>query len=100
VQGHSSGSIDRSEHFGGTATGGDLNIPGMPGIATQPGSPSGAGGSTMFGGGGTPWQAGPGSQPGNPGTGFGSGGGGGHKNGPASPGGTGAPGVVIIEEFF
>jgi hypothetical protein len=89
---------------GGTGTSGTININGnrggsafsVPGQSYQvggAGAPSilGVGGGTVTGG----------LQNGNPGTGYGAGGGGAVKQAPgASTGGTGAPGIVIVEEFY
>jgi len=81
---------------GGTGSGGQTNIPGAPVVSTW-------GGNSFMGVGGRS------GTPGNPGTqgqaggGYGGGGGGsgGNTGGFASqPGVAGAPGIVIIEEFY
>lgn len=91
---------------GGVGSGGQVNIGGgggnvggsIFGNPVQPGfGMSGAGGSSILGGGGAARSTTVG--PGNPGRNFG-GGGGGSVGGPANSGGTGAPGVVIVEEFY
>lgn len=94
---------------GGTATGCTINAAGAPGsfgmaFATTNGQIAGAGGSSMFGGGG-PGVRPSGSSVGNTGidgSGFGAGGGGAATTNTASPflGGAGSPGVVIIEEYY
>ena len=100
------GSEFRSGGAGGTATSGDLNLTGAPGIGTFvdgfSGSsrlPSGNGGASFWGGGGVGILNVSGqSTDGNPGTAFGSGGSGGTDNGTANrSGGAGANGVVVIE---
>lgn len=84
---------------GGTASNGDINIPGGPGFTgfgytDAGGAPSqymsGNGGSSLLGAGGKRGSAG-----GSAGTGYGSGGGGG-----GTAGGAGAGGVVIVTEYF
>jgi len=88
---------------GGTATGGFLNLVGIPGPSfnaanlTIP-SVSGPGGDGYFGAGGAaaaPFNVG------NPASGFGAGGSGANNgaSSPARPGGAGAPGVCIIYEY-
>jgi len=89
---------------GGSGSGGSFNMvggAGVPGIAGSfQGIFGGLGGSSIFGGGGfggiRPFSAG--SAGGN----YGGGGGGAVRvgNNPAANGGTGAPGIVIVEEFY
>lgn len=85
---------------GGVGSGGSLNIPGSPGA---PSSPT-VGGTSILGP-ASAWtpQSGP-STPGFAGRGYGGGGSGGFKLGTPNvqtfPGGAGAPGVVIVEEFY
>lgn len=82
---------------GGTATGGDINIPGIAGGYTSFGAGvSGYGASGILGSGGISRLGA--SDPGAVGTGFGSGGSGGFGQTGAT-GGAGAPGIVIITEF-
>jgi len=93
---------------GGSGSGGDSNFGGSAGIAgsgsLSPSSPftngnGGSGGSSILGGGGAGGNNGAGST----GRDYGGGGGGGGKKGPspsANPGGSGAQGVIIIEEFY
>ena len=94
--------------FGGTATVGDLLVPGMPGFSGYYNAVSntqylsvGAGGSTRFGSGGQCGApAGGASVAGFAATGYGSGGGGAIANGPNSAtGGAGAPGIIVITEY-
>jgi hypothetical protein len=90
---------------GGSGSGGDINIQGQSGQECPSGffnstgssnAASGAGGSSKFGFGGTSvWTN---NTSGLAGTGYGSGGSGGGNNGYA--GGSGAPGIVIIKEFY
>lgn len=87
---------------GGTASGGDLNIPGEPGrrsiiYSTTHGS-GGAGGDSAFGHGGA--QSGT-EAAGNVGTAYGGGGGGAHCAGDVNrSGGAGAIGVIYVIEFL
>lgn len=87
---------------GGTASGGDLNIPGEPGMraiiySTTHGS-GGAGGSSRFGHGGA--ESGT-EASGNAGTAYGGGGGGAHTAGDTNrSGGAGAAGVIYAIEFL
>lgn len=87
---------------GGSASGGDLNIPGQPGqraiiYSTTHGS-GGAGGSSAFGNGGA--QSGT-EAAGNNGTAYGGGGGGAHTAGDTDrSGGSGAAGVIYAVEFL
>lgn len=94
---------------GGTGTGGTININGNSGdnaMVFNPGT-----GNFYVAGGGAPTPLGVGSGmylrtssatvAGPPGTGYGAGGGGSYKVGTTgASGGTGAPGVVIVEEFY
>ena len=86
---------------GGTGTGGLINPPGEPGTGTAGGSGGGfwtyldAGAARSTTGSGNPAPA----------TSYGSGGGGAYRAQsspalPTAPGGTGAPGIVIVEEFY
>jgi hypothetical protein len=90
---------------GGTATNGDLNIPGEPGAGTRMNptvfSISGRGASSILGQGGREHYATNNDQVGENGSGYGSGGGGGLNDGSASAhnGGNGAQGIIIIYEF-
>lgn len=82
---------------GGTGISGTVNMPGQPG--TDGGNIVNGGGQSHFGfGGQSRSSAGAGRAGGN----YGGGGGGGAKAsaGAVQPGGAGAPGVVIIEEFY
>lgn len=92
---------------GGLGIGGSINIDGGRGdpaiVAAGPYIPvTGAGAPSILGNGGT-MQAGPGSGvlPAIPGTGYGSGGAGVSRS-PLTipPASTGAPGIVIVEEFY
>lgn len=87
---------------GGTASGGDLNIPGEPGqraiIYSTTHGCGGAGGSSAFGNGGA--ESGT-EAAGNNGTAYGGGGGGAHTaNDTNRNGGTGAAGVIYAIEFL
>ena len=89
---------------GGAGSGGTVNITGQAGApgsaATNPAS-GGTGGSSILGGGGR-GAVGP-NATGGVGGNFGGGGGGSARAAftpTAGPGGTGAPGVVIVEEFY
>jgi hypothetical protein len=90
---------------GGSGTGGTVNINGNSGggsfsVPGQAYSISGAGAPSILGIGGNTVVAG-GVVNGTPGTGYGGGGSGSVKQGPGtSAGGTGAPGIVIVEEFY
>ena len=90
--------------LGGTATGGDINIPGMPGESrvndTDVGGGNGGnGGGTKLGAGGK--GATDAIAPGGDGLGYGAGGGGAKADSsPAVSAGSGAPGAVIVEEHF
>lgn len=80
----------------GGSTGGDINGSGQKGENAFSTSRSGAGGSSVFGHGGD--QVTGGNVDGINGSGYGSGGSGAvNDNLTANPGGTGAPGVIIIE---
>lgn len=87
---------------GGTASGGDINVPGKPGMRaiiydTTNGS-GGAGGDSVFGKGGA--QSGT-AAAGNNGTAYGGGGGGAHTADDTNRnGGTGAAGVIYAIEFL
>jgi hypothetical protein len=95
---------------GGAGSNGNANTPGSAGqnsfvYQTPPGvyiAYSGAGGATTLGAGGNSLVLNnsplPAATGGNPGLGYGGGGGGGR--GTSAAGGTGATGVVIIEEFY
>jgi len=83
---------------GGSGSGGTVNIVGGAGDTVN-NSMGGAGGSSIFGGGGAGGTQVAPLAPGGPGGNYGGGGGGGCNNNTA-PGGTGAPGIVIIEEFY
>lgn len=86
---------------GGTATGGDINIPGDPGgwsfIFTSSQAISGRGGNTPFGRGGQESQE---NSAGNTAVGFGGGGGGGASAATSRAGGNGLTGVVVITEYI
>jgi len=86
---------------GGTATGGDINIPGQTsgaGDGTAATGLAGYGGDSFLGFGGSARNPG---QAGENGVGYGGGGGGGSANDATDrAGGTGAPAVVIITEVF
>jgi hypothetical protein len=95
---------------GGLGAGGSVNIDGNKGswgvysVTSPTIVQSGAGAPSILGtGGGSIWQLGPvvSTLPGTPGSGYGSGGGGGIR-GPATATitSTGAPGIVIVEEFY
>lgn len=87
---------------GGTASGGDLNIPGEPGqrsitYSTTHGS-GGAGGSSVYGHGGAASGS---DAAGNNGAAYGGGGSGAHTSADADRnGGTGAAGVIYVIEFL
>lgn len=89
---------------GGAGSGGTFNMTGQSGstgtATTNPGS-GGTGGSSILGGGGRP-GTGP-NTAGGAGGNYGGGGGGSANNAftpGARAGGTGAPGIVIVEEFY
>ena len=89
---------------GGTSTGGDLNVIGGGGNAggtANRSAPSGLGGSSAFGGGGSGVVADQAGSNGQNGNAYGSGasGGTGHFSSTGGTGGTGASGVVIVEEY-
>ena len=90
---------------GGAGTSGTINIAGNRGggsfsVPGQSYQISGAGAPSILGIGGTTVVSG-GVVNGTPGTGYGGGGGGSVKQGVGtSTGGTGAPGIVIVEEFY
>jgi hypothetical protein len=101
------GTVQNAGGSGGVGSGGQVNIGGGGGAAggtyLVPAAPtpnatglSGAGGASSLGGGGAARGS---AGVGNPGRDFG-GGGSGAIAGPANAGGTGAPGVVIVEEFY
>lgn len=104
-QASDSGSIVNANGGGNTASSGGNIItvrgaPGLPGVTSNVGNVSGAGGTSFFGGGGNPISSEV-STNGDSGT-YGSGGSGGMSVKSASvgrPGGTGGAGVVIIEEY-
>lgn len=93
---------------GGTPSGGDLNIPGGGGVGRRGGNSTqggAAGGFAPMGLGFPDWAVINYGNPGNndggqPGLGYGSGGGGGLYASTNIGGGAGAPGLVIIEEYF
>lgn len=91
---------------GGLGSGGDININGGGGGSIGAGGAgSGAGGSSILGGGGAAVSkfSGPGVTAGQAGGNYGGGGGGAAKLAPSAAsasGGTGAPGIVIVEEFY
>ena len=83
---------------GGTATGGNVNITGNPGISqSQASAPGSAGGASFFGGGGSTVNT---SVNGNPGT-TGSGGGGACDvtSGTSRTGGAGGKGLIVVTEY-
>jgi hypothetical protein len=94
----------------GSGTGGDINISGGQGgygnAGPSPGanvpSHSGLGGASLFGAGGAPvYSSGTTAIAGINGENYGGGGSGAAVRGPAGAnGGTGAPGIVIVEEFY
>jgi hypothetical protein len=89
---------------GGTASGGTINQTGGGGgagliLASPAAKASGAGGNSIFGGGGTGRSGFPASN-GVAGGAYGAGGSGAAANSGSTTGGAGAPGIVIIEEFF
>ncbi len=92
---------------GGIGSGGQINISGRNGgpATWSPGNfnSSGGGGSSVLGFGAAPILSFSGGTPGINGTGYGAGGGGGVISGAVpspQPGGTGTPGIVIVEEFY
>jgi hypothetical protein len=90
---------------GGVGSGGNINVDGGDGdygvnLQTSPTNQTGgAGGGALLGFGGIGRNSRAGTGPGNPGGNYGGGGGGaaGIQN---NSGGTGAPGIVIVEEFY
>ena len=89
---------------GGAGLGGSINITGGGGGSGNAisGFYSGAGGSSILGGGGRSVGTAP-ATAGAPGGNYGGGGSGAFKSsapGTAAAGGTGAPGIVIVEEFY
>lgn len=93
----SSAGAGTSGGAGGIGTLGDLNVKGQGGAAGSPnGSLGGAGGSSQFGGGAPGNSAGAGGSGGN----YGGGGAGGARIASGGqPGGSGAPGIVIVYEY-
>jgi len=87
-------------NFGGTSIGGDINIvggDGQGGVGNSTIAFGGNGGASIFGGGGHGVNSGNGSN----GLAYGSGGGGGSEdNSTDADGGAGAPGVVIVTNYF
>jgi len=81
---------------GGTATGGDINIPGQDG-GLKASAISGFGGSSMLGFGGRQVS---GAAQGKVGKGYGSGGSGGSNSGGEQNGGAGTQGIVIVIEHY
>jgi hypothetical protein len=89
--------LNTSGGAGGTGVNGTINIVGTTGAGGNAGA--GPGGPSIMGGGGSGGNSA--NNPGSPGNNYGGGGGGAIAfNGPARTGGTGAPGIVIIEEFY
>lgn len=92
--------------IGGTASGGDINVPGQPGLYNAFGGSvngSGSGANSMYGSGGVGRITGGlfFFENGNPGLGYGSGGGGGWTfNLGSFTGGAGASGLVIVTEYI
>lgn len=85
---------------GGSATGGDINIPGQPGnpASTATGGRSGSGGNAVLGHGGRAQEQG---ADGVAGVGYGGGGSGGAASGTTDQaGGSGAPAVVTVTEYY
>lgn len=87
--------------IGGIGIGGNINVAGSPSPGNRSSDNSGlSGGSSVLGGGGrgaTSWDV----QAGNGRAYGGGGGGGGGRNGPVTlAGGSGAPGVCIVTEFY
>jgi hypothetical protein len=112
--GGAGGSTPVVNHFGlsgagGLGSGGNLNIAGGPGTSGSLANPSlafgGVGGNSIFGGGGNTVKA---TSPGTPliagnnGLDYGGGGSGAARIGSSASasGSTGAPGIVIVEEFY
>lgn len=103
-----SGTLSGSPGGGGSGTGGALGVPGAPGdygraygTSGTTNSTGGVGGSAAFGygcGGISP----NGNATGNAGVGYGGGGSGGCQlnNGSARAGANGAPGIIIVTEYF
>lgn len=94
---------------GGTGSNGDINFGGGPGqgllaigapLNVMIGGMGGAAGGGLGAGGGGGASSPGGGGNGQTGQNYGGGGGGGASQGPAGTGGNGAPGVVIIEEFY
>jgi hypothetical protein len=81
----------------GTGSGGNINTPGQQGLEGGAG-----GGASLYGFGGRNGSFGGANTNGSSGSGYGSGGGGGGSApvGVTRTGGSGAPGVVIVEEFY
>ena len=94
--GGSTGAAQSPGGAGGTGSGGDFNLAGGAGAqaSTTGQNPGSTGGNSIFGGGGK-------GAPSPAATTYGAGGGGGTAVGQPSPSAiNGAPGVVIIEEFY
>lgn len=92
------GGATAASSIGGTATGGDYNVPGYPG-ETSVGGSGATGGSSVFGAGG-PGDTGSNGQNA---TGYGASGGSGRGNGPGNAGGTkgtGTTGTLYITEIY
>jgi hypothetical protein len=117
VGGSTPNSTNSAGGAGGTATPSPTNLIQINGFTGGPASPTGAGGNTnSIGGGGANTFGGLGfggdgtlaavNAVGNNAVGYGAGGAGGTRSSGASPlvgttpGGTGAPGIVIVEEFY
>lgn len=107
-EGTNSAGFSGSGGSGGIGGGGDLNCKGQGGSAGNGGGgssvvkQSGAGGSSVLGGGGESFSDDGFSISGTNGGQYGGGGSGGydHPSGAAVPGGAGAPGVVIVTEYY
>jgi hypothetical protein len=105
--GGSTSNIQNAGGAGGSGSGGNINITGQTGLPAELGNGAGGNAALGFGvgGAGVPTSGPAGVTPGNAGLNYGGGGGGG-STGPGSPtpitapGGTGAPGIVIVEEFY
>jgi hypothetical protein len=89
---------------GGAGSGGDINFSGARGAVGLSGSPPGYGGNSILSGVASSQNApNPGSLAGTAGLNYGGGGAGANINNAINPsvaGGTGAPGIVIVEEFY
>lgn len=107
ANGGSPGASNNEGGTGGSATGGYLNVQGSDGASSGDASlfttagifPGMSGGSAVLGGGGRGRSARAANAGGLAGNGYGSGGGGGFSRNASVDGGTGAPGIVLVDIY-